>query len=449
MPRETTISTHGSSHRKGTRGNQDHNNREPGITDHEDHIQPGGHWEAWIHEDVGAAYDRIFGEALAEYNARQRPARQIPDYLAHLQEKVRQYDARVTQLKEHPEQSMGRDRKPKFDKDGNPVMKQAKPPVQPYRELIVGVYRDVDQEDAKAILKDYLAGFKDRNPNMEVIGAYYHADEEGQPGLHIDYIPVSRKSGKKRGLSVQNNMEEALKEQGIMPTGKQTQTPLQQWTARENAYLESLVLQRGKEQGKDYAVIHPEAGKHSRHKQTWLYKLEQEAKKQQATQEAQDAKEKEQEATQKAQDAKEKEQAAKDTEQATTAQKQAQKAQEQAQTQASLQKWAGDLSEWSAVEQRRLDGFAAQIAASAPTSDAAILAELNNRRGPDGRTLREVLEADLTARAERQKQQGITVTIKQQPPQPDSIAAALLLAQQQREREQARKQTQQGQEQEL
>lgn len=126
-----------------------------------------------------------------------------------------------------------------------------------------------------------------------------------------------------------------------------------------------------------------------------------------------------------------------------TAQNQAQKAQEQAQTQASLQKWAGDLTAWRDGEQRRLGGMAAQIAADVPTSDAAVLAELDRRRGADGRTLREVIEADLTAKAEQLRAAGQTVTIKQ-PPQPDAVAAALAMAQQQKEREQAQRQRQQG-----
>lgn len=385
--RETTISTHGSSHRPGTRANQAHNVREPGITDHEPHISQGGHYEVWVHEDARAAYARIFGAALAEYNARTRPARQIPDYLEHLQEKVRQYDERVAQLKEAPEQSIGRDGQPKTDKNGQPVMKKAKPPVQPVRELIVGVYRDVDQADAKAILQDYLASFRTRNPNLEVIGAYYHADEDGQPGLHLDYIPVSRKHGG-RGLAVQNNMEEALKEQGIMPTGKQTQTALQQWTQAENAYLESLVLQRGKDKKKDYTVIHPQAGKHSRHVPTAQYKLQQEALK-------------------------------------------------LAEDQAATQKWREELAAWSGEEQRRLGGMAAQIAADLPKSDAAVLDAVNRRKMKDGRTLRQHIEADL-----QKQMQGQTVTIKQ-PPQVDAVAAALREAARQQEKEQERQDWQQ------
>ena len=129
--------------------------------------------------------------------------------------------------------------------------------------------------------------------------------------------------------------------------------------------------------------------------------------------------------------------------QAQTAREQAQKAQEQAQEQASLQKWAGDLTAWRDGEQRRLGGMAAQIAADVPTSDAAVLAELDRRRGADGRTLREVIEADLTAKAEQLRAAGQTVTIKQ-PPQPDAVAAALAMAQQQKEREQAQRQRQQG-----
>lgn len=128
--------------------------------------------------------------------------------------------------------------------------------------------------------------------------------------------------------------------------------------------------------------------------------------------------------------------------QAQTAREQAQKAQEQAQQQDSLQGWAGNLTAWRDGEQRRLGGMAAQIAADVPTSDAAILAELSRRRGPDGRTLRESIEADLKARAEQLRAAGQTVTIKQ-PPQPDAVAAALAMAQQQRERDQAR-QRQQG-----
>lgn len=44
----------------------------------------------------------------------------------------------------------------------------------------------------KKILKDYVQDWKRRNPNLEMIGAYYHNDEQGkQPHVHIDYVPVA------------------------------------------------------------------------------------------------------------------------------------------------------------------------------------------------------------------------------------------------------------------
>ena len=97
-----------------------------------------------------------------------------------------------------------------------------------------------------------MENFRQRNPNLEVIGAYYHDDEirddgkggkiQGAPHLHVDYIPVSRNrwqnfidkqnkqeglidklTGKKiekktrvNGLDVENSLTEALEAQGYI-----------------------------------------------------------------------------------------------------------------------------------------------------------------------------------------------------------------------------------------
>ena len=57
-------------------------------------------------------------------------------------------------------------------------------------------------ENVRQLYIEYLNNFIQRNPNFEVIGAYYHDDESrddgkggripGAPHLHVDYIPVSR-----------------------------------------------------------------------------------------------------------------------------------------------------------------------------------------------------------------------------------------------------------------
>ena len=274
MERKTTISTHGSTHRKGMRASIKHNIREAEITMYESHIDPQGHYEIWHHEDLYQAYDRLFGAALDEYNDRQsRPCRRIANYLDHLKEAVRKYDDRVAELNDSPEPSMSRKGKAKIDKKGNPINKKAKPPVQPVRELIIGVYRDVDEDDRHAIIKEYFETWASRNPNLEIVGAYYHADEEGQPSLHLDYVPHA-KARNNRGLSIQNNMEEALIQQGLSRTDKWSESVLTQWTARENDYLQQLVEARG------YDVEHPQRGKHSKHKSTSEYKAMKEREKQ-------------------------------------------------------------------------------------------------------------------------------------------------------------------------
>ena len=43
----------------------------------------------------------------------------------------------------------------------------------------------------------YIEGFEDRNPGLELIGAYIHM-EEASPHMHFDYIPVAE--GYKNGV---------------------------------------------------------------------------------------------------------------------------------------------------------------------------------------------------------------------------------------------------------
>ena len=75
-----------------------------------------------------------------------------------------------------------------------------------------------DEEVQKAIYKAYVDEFIKQNPNMKVIGAYYHADEmrddgngaliKGAPHLHLDYIPVAYKC--KRGQRVSKLNERSI-----------------------------------------------------------------------------------------------------------------------------------------------------------------------------------------------------------------------------------------------
>ena len=68
------------------------------------------------------------------------------------------------------------------------------------------------------------------------IGAYYHADEDGVPHIHIDYVPVA--TGYVNGMTTQSALVKALGQQGFHKEGKATAQI--KWEKRENTELEKL-----------------------------------------------------------------------------------------------------------------------------------------------------------------------------------------------------------------
>ncbi len=223
--REVTISTH-----NGSQVAREHNKRNPRVILKEDHIDPEGHFEIWIDEDPKVAYERIFGQACEAYNAKQtKEDRKIQDYYAKI----------CKDEKKHPVYEMiigiyGR------NPDGSPVCSKA---------------------EGRNILRAFVDDWKRRNPNLELIGAYYHADEEGAPHVHLDYIPVAR--GYTKGMEVQTSISRALQQQGCAAQGQQTEQ--MQWQASENQHLGNLCALCG------MTVLHPGS---TAHKSTEIYKAE-------------------------------------------------------------------------------------------------------------------------------------------------------------------------------
>lgn len=227
-----TISTH-----NGSQVSRQHNLRNRNITDKEEHIDPFGDFEIWHDEAPARAYDRIFGQAIADYNSKQ-------------------YDKDQTGKSAHPERRM-------YNYYQH-VCKSAKQHA--VYEMIVGVGRlgrEPDPAVGKQILKEFADGWRSANPNLEMIGCYYHADEVGVPHIHIDYVPVAH--GYKKGLHTQNGLVKALGEMGYQKKGRDTAQI--QWQRAENSRLETICRSHGLE------IVHPEV-KHQEHLETSLYKLE-------------------------------------------------------------------------------------------------------------------------------------------------------------------------------
>ena len=218
-----------------------HNLRLRYITDKEGHINPKLPHETWHHEDMAQAYEKLFGQAIRDYNARQkRKDRRLDEnYMKTVQEDPLKHIA---------------------------------------YEYIVGVY---PQEDTvcpewvqKEILRKYVDEWQERNPNLYLVGAYYHADEpEAGIHIHLDYIPVGHFDN--YGMPVQNSLSRALKEQGLeLKPGtkeKEWRTAQMQLQDRERDYLDALCREHG------LVVEHPVIeGKEEKrvHLETETYKAE-------------------------------------------------------------------------------------------------------------------------------------------------------------------------------
>lgn len=219
-----TISTH-----NGTKMSREHNVRNRNVTDKEKHINPKGVFEIWHDEKIRHAYTRLFGDAVSEYNAKQkRDDRKIENYFREVCKDEKRHAA---------------------------------------YEMIVGVYGgDVSADLKREILREFVDSWKQRNPNLELIGAYFHYDEESKdPHVHIDYIPIAH--GYKKGPETQTGLNRALYEQDGFQTDNSRDTAQIKWERKENAFLESLCVSRGLD------VAHPMI-EDAEHLETDIYKAE-------------------------------------------------------------------------------------------------------------------------------------------------------------------------------
>jgi len=161
--------------------------------------------------------------------------------------------------------------------------------------MIVGVYgKDSTPQQKKEILWDFASTWQKRNPNLIMIGCYYHYDEIDpvtkritEQHLHIDYVPVAQCE---RGMKLQNALDRGLGQQGIECGTSIHETRQILWEKRENAYLEELCRQRGIEvQHEEFSRPHLHTSaykrrmiaKENRELQEQNKALQEEAKKQQ------------------------------------------------------------------------------------------------------------------------------------------------------------------------
>ncbi len=206
-----TISTH-----NGSRVARQHNLRNIKVVSKEEHIDMERPHETWLDIRPQDAYRQLFDDARRQYNDEQiskgHPERTIEDYYIKIRE----------------------------DKKKHPV----------YEMIIqIGSYDNhPDIITARQILKEFCETWNQRNPNMVMIGAYYH-DDEGTPHVHIDYIPVAYNM--ERGMECQTALVKALNQMGYATKGIHDTAQIQ-WERAQNYELERICREHG------LTIEHPE-----------------------------------------------------------------------------------------------------------------------------------------------------------------------------------------------
>lgn len=211
-----------------------HNMRDPKIVCSEKHIDLSRPHETIL--DCGTlekCYEQIFGEAVKNYNARQkRKDRRIENYLKTILNDKRQ----------------GKHKNIKADGSRKPA----------YEMIIQLGNRDnrPDDDEVSQVLKDFCNYLTEIYPNIVPIGIYLHNDEFSideetsqkvfsPVHIHFDYVYVAH-LGKslKTGMELQSSMSGALAEMGFV-TAKGKGTAQQQFEESVRHDLQCFAEKRG------------------------------------------------------------------------------------------------------------------------------------------------------------------------------------------------------------
>lgn len=142
-----------------------------------------------VKKPIEEVYEELFGEALKEYNSKQkREDRKIKNYLKHIK-KSKSYDYQREFIIAVGDKDYFDDKDMKFKKD-----------------------------KFQPILIELVEKFKENNPNLYVYNAVIHFDEQGAPHAHVNVVPFA--TGYKKGLKVQPSFRKALFNQGYKNSNK-------------------------------------------------------------------------------------------------------------------------------------------------------------------------------------------------------------------------------------
>ena len=225
--------------------------------------------EIIFHKELAQVYEEEFGEALADYNSKQkRKDRQMsmPDYMKSVESDTRgkAQTKRVNGKRVINEDASRQGKQLSYeitvktgntyrakDEDGRTIYDKNNHHIRP---------EELPRSLQRRIICRYADGFQDRNPNFRLVNICYHGDEGffnrrniweySEDHLHIEFVPIAH--GFKRGLTVQNSMNKAMLEMGF-----DTPDCYELWAKKEQEILDEITRQ----EYLTYCEEHPDFGK--------------------------------------------------------------------------------------------------------------------------------------------------------------------------------------------
>ena len=166
--------------------------------------------EVLVHDNIRDIYEREFGQAVKDYNAKQkRKDRKIKDYYSKIKNSPR--------FKTQVEFVVQVGNMDDYKNDSNRITSS-------------------QWQNSKKILENYFENFKKRNPNLIPYNAVIHMDE-ATPHLHLNVVPVAHLKNAKRGLKVKPSLDRALEEEGYEKSKEDSRF---QWKKFQHAEAQAL-----------------------------------------------------------------------------------------------------------------------------------------------------------------------------------------------------------------
>lgn len=238
---------------------QEHNERDEELCKNESHIDyynehGQSYYETWYHSELKDKYQEIFGDAIDNFNAKQKRKDRMIDVDSYMQSvkndtRGKRQTKKVNGKKVADENARhGKQLSYEFTvKIGNTYRAHDKNGRTCYDANNHHIrHEELPRDLQKQILRRYCDTFQVSNPNLRLVNVNYHADEgfynrRGQweyseTHAHVEIIPVA--NGFKQGLSIQNSMNKAMKAMGF-----DTSDCYELWAKKEQARLEEITLQ--------------------------------------------------------------------------------------------------------------------------------------------------------------------------------------------------------------